>query len=144
MAEIGNYAPQDIAITVGGLVIEGYAPDSFISIEQVEDTFSMAQGADGYATRARTSNRNATATITLLASSPSNDVLTAAYNKDVKAGVAVSFQLVDLNGTTLVRAAKAWVRRLPTVEFGSGADNTREWALDLFEADISVGGATSL
>lgn len=137
---IKNYDPKLVTLSFRGVVVTGFAADAFVSAERTEDTYSMDVGSQGDVTRVRNRNKTGTITVTLQAASPSNDVLSAILALDEALGTGKGPVMIkDLNGTTLVTSADAWIRRAPTVERGSGAANV-EWMIDCEKLEMSVGG----
>ena len=142
MPQVRTYDAKRIAIIIGSHIVSGYAEDTFISMEPSgEGTVSKA-GADGEIARSMSNNTLHRVTITLQATSPSNDYLSDLLARDRASGGAgvVPFSLTDLRGTTLVAASQAWVVNSPTVEYGAEVGE-REWELDAVITDFFVGGA---
>lgn len=143
---VAAYDPAQVGIVVGGSLITGFAPDTFIGIDQNNDSFTLQMGADGDAARSKSNDRSATITLSLLQTSLSNDVLSALHNLDINSpsgdGIG-AFQVRDNSGNLLVRAAKCWVRKPPTVEMGREA-GVREWTLETDRIDwVNIGGTPS-
>lgn len=136
-----NYDPGQVVASFKGIQLLGFMDGTFISAERAEDAFEMAVGAQGDVTRVRNRNRTGTVTVTLQAASPANDLLSAQAALDELAGVGYGPLLVkDLNGTTVLEAPIAWLKKVPTVEFGDEASG-REWMFDCSELIMAVGGA---
>lgn len=135
-----TYDPGLVVVSIGGNIISGFADGTFISVERTSDSFSKQVGADGEVTRVRSRDRSGSITLTLMASSLSNDILTALHKLDELSGTGVvPFLLKDLAGTTLVAAQSCWIRKPANVEFGKELSN-REWALDANPIVMTVGG----
>lgn len=135
------YDPKEHSIIFGG-PMSGFADDQMIEIEWDEDAFEDIVGVDGETTRSDNGNNNATAKIKLMQSSNSNDVLSALYNLDKLtpggAGV-VPFTIKDGQGTTLIVAGSAYVKKLPTVTRGKKA-GPQEWTIRLVNPKVFIGG----
>lgn len=141
MSDFHNYDPSRIVATFAGILIRGYADGTFIGAERAEDAFAKSVGAQGDVTRIRNRDRSGMVTFTLQAESPSNDQLTAKAVLDELFGTGTGALLVkDLNGTTLLHAEVAWIRKLPNVEYAKDG-GSREWVIDCAELEMSVGGA---
>jgi hypothetical protein len=127
---VRTYDPKRIIITIGSHVVSGYAEDTFISIEETGDGVSAMAGADGEVGRSVSNNPLHDITLTVMATSPTNDYLSRLRQRDRASGGAgvVPFTLRDLNGTTLFVASQAWVVKMPTQEYGATLGE-REWAL---------------
>jgi hypothetical protein len=135
-----TYDPAQIICSFLGNILIGFADGTFVKAERAEDQFMLKVGAGGESARARNRNRSGTIAFTLLATSPSNDILSAAATADELAGTGVgTVQVKDLNGLSLALAATAWVKKKPSVEFGKEV-GTREWVLETNNLDIFVGG----
>lgn len=141
MPSYKNYDPALVVCTFKGIRLTGYADGTFISAEREEDAFSKSVGAGGDVTRVRNRNRSGSVTVTLQASSPTNDLLSAIANEDEILGTGVGTLLVkNINGTTILEAENAWIRKMPTVEAAKDA-SSREWAFDCAELVMVIGGA---
>ena len=137
---VTTYDPLLNVFSFAGLNITGFAPDTYISVERNEDAFTLVVGASGEATRSHNRNRSGTVTLTLMASSLSNDALSAIAVADELSGAGVSaLFLKEANGTTLVMASNAWIRKLPTVDRAKEA-GTAEWVFECEDLSIFVGG----
>lgn len=135
-----TYDPGRVIISLFGANITGFADGTFIKIERNSDTFVKTVGADGKVARARQRDRSARITLTLLQTSPSNDVLSAAAEADEIAGTGVgTFLMTDLNGTTEASAPNAWVAKPAAIEDGKEVGE-REWMIDVDELDQNIGG----
>lgn len=140
MADFKNYDPQQVIVVFKGIPIKGFAKGQFIKVSRDSDTFSTEEGAQGDIVRIRKRSKKATATITLLASSSSNDDLSRTALVDEKTGLGYgSFMMKNLNGNTLVSGPNSWIRKIPEVSFGDEHQNV-EWVIDIAELEIFVGG----
>ena len=74
---VNAYKPGDLALTVGGYPISGYADGEFINIEQADEGTRLVVGADGEATYVVPADFSASITITLKQDADSNRVLGA-------------------------------------------------------------------
>lgn len=140
---VKNYDPKGIIAIFAGIPISGFAPGTFLNVEQNEDAFALTVGADGEGCRSKTNDRSARATFTLQQSSAVNDLLSALHNIDLNSplgdGIA-PLPIKDLSGTTLIAAEKAWIVRQPASTFSRDPE-TREWIIETDFAVISTGGA---
>ena len=71
--------PAKMSISFAGRPITGWADGDYLDIDNDTDAFTDAVGTDGDVTRVRTNDDRATVTITLMQSSPVNDVLSAIH-----------------------------------------------------------------
>lgn len=136
-----NYDPGRVVGNWKGIPFLGFMDGTFLTAERNEDAFSMSVGAQGDVTRVRSRNRTGTVTLTLQASSPTNDLLTAQAVLDELSGLSYGpLQIEDLNGNTLILAAVAWIKKAPSAEFATDASG-REWVFECADLDMGIGGA---
>lgn len=137
-----TYDSKQVAIIVGGVLVEGIADGTFVSIEQNEEQFSLQVGSDGEACRSKTNNRSGRVTLTLGQWSNSNTLLSSLHAGDVLSpngdGI-VPLLVIDKSGTTVCAAEKAWIVKAPTVEFGRES-GSREWIIETDNLIMGVGG----
>lgn len=143
MAEMGIYDADSVVLSLNGADIVGFAED-FITVEFQSDAFTTIVGATGDVVRSKTSDYRARVTVTLLQTSPSNDILSALHNADRNApngaGV-VSFSLRHIDsGRSIFTGAQAWVAKMPNVTY-SKAGQTRAWLIDVARLEAFVGGS---
>lgn len=137
-----TYDPDKVIVTFLGIPMSGYADGTFISVERNEDAFALTVGADGETARTRNQNRSGTITLTLMQSSSSNDTLSAAAAADELTGLGIgALAIKDAFGTTLCIAPNAWIKKMPTTEFGKELAN-REWVFETDYVQMIVGGTT--
>lgn len=135
-----NYDPAQVSVIFAGIPISGFADGTFVSIDQNEDSFALTIGSDGEGVRARSNNDSGRVTITLLQSSESNDLLSAAHNADKGTGNGVAPLLIkDNTGRTIIEANTAWIVRSPAQEFAREA-SSREWIIETNKLNQFVGG----
>ncbi|MBI5543608.1 MAG: DUF3277 family protein [Deltaproteobacteria bacterium] len=129
------YDPKKVASNFIGNIITGYAKDKKIKVSFAEDTWSLYVGCDGDFTRVVNRNESGEITISLAASSPSNDVLAAAWALDKQTGQGSgAFNVEDFNGTSLFGAV-AWVKKLPDLERGKELGEN-EWVLSFGKPNV--------
>lgn len=135
-----TWDPGQFVVSFRGNILTGFAPGTFLRVERNEDSFSLVVGSDGEAARARSRNRSGKVSVTLMQTSPSNDVLSAALAIDELGGDGTGALLVkDLSGRTIVEAESAWVTKPPGAEFGNEV-GSREWTLETGRLDMTIGG----
>jgi hypothetical protein len=135
-----TYDPKKIHFSFAGSILTGYAPDTFLEVERDEDAYTKQVGATGEVVRSRNNNRGGKITLTLMADSASNDILSAIAAADEVGNAGVAPVLgEDANGTTLFSGANAWIQKMPKVERGKEA-GTVQWAFDVAELKIFAGG----
>jgi hypothetical protein len=137
---VHTYDAKKVKVIVGGIPLSGYADGTFIKIERDNDLFTKVVGADGITSRSKSNDRGGTAVLTLKQTSPSNDILSAFHLTDELTNAGIFPLLVqDMSGRSTFISATAWIKKLPSSEFGKDLGN-REWTFDLVDVDIFVGG----
>jgi hypothetical protein len=122
-----TYNPENVTASFNGYEIGGYAEDEFINVTYNGDAATPVVGNDGAVSRAMNPDKSGTITITLKATSPSNDVLSGFAIKDRIDGSVVGVLMIrDNNGTTLVLGKDAWIQKQPDVAFAREVGN-RAW-----------------
>jgi hypothetical protein len=136
-----TYDPKKVIVSALGNAIGGFAPGTFIKVSRAEDAFMLTVGSDGIGTRTKNANRSGTIEITLMASSPLNDVLQAAAILDDATGNGVGpMQIKDLKSvTSLVHAANCWIKKLPDFERAKELGEIT-WTLESDDIEIVHGG----
>lgn len=139
-----TYDPKLLVVTFSGVPLLGFADGTFLTVERSEDMWNEVTGADGITSRAKTNNKSGLATLTLVQTSPSNDVLSALAQADEDFNTGVRpFTATDLEGTTKIFSALGYVKRIPSSEYGKEITN-REWQLFLADTKIFVGGSLAV
>jgi hypothetical protein len=137
---IATYDPKANVATLGNLILGGYAENKFISAKRKTPTFSSQVGADGKVARSKSNDRRGEVTLTLLAASTTNDALSNLAILDEQTGAGVGpFQLQDLNGTTLIHGANAWITKMPDTELAKELGEV-EWMIEVDSMDVFRGG----
>jgi hypothetical protein len=135
-----TYDPAKVLFSFAGIPVTGYAPDTFLEVERDEEAYTKQVGAAGEVVRTRNNNRGGKVTVTLMADSQTNDLLSAIAVADELTGVGVGALLgEEANGTLLFNAANAWVQKMPRVERAKEA-GTVQWVFDCAELYVFVGG----
>lgn len=135
-----TYDPKQVAVIVGGKIMQGFADGTFVKLERNEQAFNLKVGVDGEGTRAKSNNRSGKITITLMQSSDSNDELSGFAAADELSNTgAVPVLVKDASGRTLASAVTAWVQKYADAEFAKEA-MTRPWTLETDELVIFEGG----
>lgn len=141
-----KYAPDEVSLAFGEAVATGVAKGSFIEAERAVDTVATDVGSDGEVTIIISPNKSGTVKVVCQQSSPFNDYLTARFQAMEARNMAQAVKpltLKDLNGTTLVQAKQAWVKKPAKITYADAAEN-REWIIESGYMDIVVGGENAL
>ncbi len=124
-----HYDPDQVTVSFAGIVAKGFADGEFVAIEQPENSFDFVVGTDGEMSRSKTGRRDATVTIKLMQTSPTNDQFSAILRADLEqpggAGVG-ALMIRDRLGRALYRADAAFIQKAPDVSFDRTA-TAREW-----------------
>lgn len=139
MGTVATYSPADVSVTVNGIAISGYSEGTFVTCEREEDSFTKIVGSDGKATRSKNPNRSGSITLTLKASSASNDTLSAFASKDEIDGSGVFAIMVKDNSGRSVCAGSGWIRKPANAEFAKEVSD-REWVFDIAVLTLFLGG----
>lgn len=141
---LATFDPALHVVSFSGIQATMLVQDEYVNVERDADAFAKRIGSRGEVVRVRNRNKSGTATVTLLAESPTNDAWSALAQADELSltGIGV-FAVSDLFGTTVCQATYAWIRKLPAVT-GSGGEEgrgDRVWIFDLAELNLFVGGS---
>lgn len=130
-----TYDPEDVTLNVAGTVIVGFAEDSFIKAERLEDNFTPYVGAKGEVSHAENANKTGEITITLESTSPSVNFLNGlAERKGQNALFPVS--VVDMNERgVIISGDEARVRKPEGYEAGKEI-NEREFVIFVSQMDF--------
>lgn len=138
--KLSSYSAADVSMTAGAIMISGMAEGTFVKASFNEEAFKILVGADGEATRSKSSNRSGRVSFTTLQSSAANDSLSGLANLDFASGGGIVPLLVkDNSGRTIISAEKAWIVKHSDMEFGKEAGN-REWVFETNNLIVFGGG----
>lgn len=135
--QLGNYSPETNNLTVGGVIIDGYAPDTFIKASRNQDTWTYKASNSGGGARSRNPDKSGTIEITLHNGSPSNAYLSSLCRTDELLGTGVvETQVVDRStAQASVMAAKSWIKKTGDFERGTEVGTTT-WIIETDDLDI--------
>lgn len=134
-----DYAPDKIDLIIGGHRVSGFAAGTFVSVSYRTDSDSLTVGADGLSAYARSLDRSATITITLMPNAASNDVLTSFWSAQ-GSGIVYPLAIADRNGRTVGAGAGARISKLPDVSFADAVES-RTWTILVDRLSMFVGGS---
>ena len=110
-----HYDPKMVTIIWDGVVLTGFATDSFISAERSEDHFTPYVGVQGEVSHSENANKTGEVKVTLETTSPSVPMLNKAANDGTVSNVA----LIDMNENgTNVNGTEARVTKPADREWG--------------------------
>jgi len=127
---IQTYSPGDVAVSIGGNLIAGFADGTFVAIEREVDAMTKVVGADGEVSRTQSANYSGMLTLTLKQTSDSNRVLGAYLLDDEADGSGVFDVLVTDNLDNKTFSSEGWIQKGPNEEYSSELTN-REWTIAL-------------
>ncbi len=136
-----QYDPDNYSVIFNAIPIEGFAEDDFIDIEFDAEGYQDLIGADGHVVRYKSCDQRATITFTLMATSPSNKLLSAMYNADIKSpnGLGVGPLLIrDTQGLTVFAGTQAWIQKMPKSTLGQKLGN-KEWKIRVAKLEAVMG-----
>ena len=133
------YDPQNIDCVFANHPIAGFADGTPINLVRTSELVVSKAGIKGDVAVGYIADKRAVMTISLLATSASNDVLSRAAQGKVIGSVL----LKDRAGTTLVKSAYAVVKKMPDIGFSQEVPN-RDWEIELLDATIFVGSTPAL
>lgn len=137
-----SYDPAQTILSFLGNHINGYAPGTYIKVSRDEDAWKLKVGADGEKARAKNNNKAGKIVITLLQSSPSNDILSNIGVQDELDGTGIGAVNLDetTQGTTAASCPDAYIGKMAEVERGDEIAAV-EWTIICPQLDLFVGGA---
>lgn len=139
--EIWTYSPDDVQVLIGGVLpVEGLAEGTFVEITKDIMPHTSTRATDGTVGRLRKTNSTYTVNISIMASSPTNDLLTKIYLLDAQWGIGkFPFMVKDSLGTGYFFSATTWIEVIPTLSYGTDM-TTRTWGLRSNQGVINIGG----
>lgn len=138
---MAEWDPQKFTITIGSIIATQFANGTFIKASHDEDLYSYEPSASGgVGCRIRNANEAGKFEVTLLKSSPTNDLLSALSILDRATGQGVvPVQVKDGNGAAVASAELAWVVKPADLERGKELGDVT-WILQTPELKMVQGG----
>ncbi len=127
---IQTFNPKELFVAVGGILLTGFAPQ-MIRVERDTTVAFENRGVEGEIARYLSEDRRGNIVITLLATSPSNLVLSTFINADELLGTnAFPVIIKDGGGQSLdvVVAPICWVLSHAPINYSNGVE-VREWTI---------------
>jgi hypothetical protein len=138
-----QYNADEVLLECFGSVIQGAADGVFVEFDDNEDSIQVVVGTQGEVAVSRIVNPLGIATVRLMQTSDSNDVLSA-QQRLTQNGRGLSgfgpFHLADLNGRTIVEG-RAIVMKNPKITIDRSAKE-REWKILVVKTNRVDGGNT--
>lgn len=142
-ASFAIYDFDQYIITFNGIILEGWADGTALSLVPEADAFNDMSGVDGRVTRTKSLDNRWTATLSLLQTSSSNDLLSALLTADLNApnGAGVgAFLVKDVQGNTLFVGAEAWIQRPPDITLERNL-TARNWVIRIAQGIVVIAGS---
>lgn len=138
-----TYDPTNVNVSFNNAIISGFGPGSLIKVSRNEDTWSYQPSNSGGGARSRNPNKAGKIEITLLASSPSNGVLSAFAKADELRGEGVGAFFVKDRSTedAKCQAQNAWIVKVPDWERAKEIGEVT-WTLESESIEIDHDGVT--
>lgn len=135
-----TYQPDLVTVSWNGIIIQGFAPDTFVTATRNNDSWNLTVGSGGDSTRAKSGDKSGRVEVTLLASSITNAALSAAIALDEATGASVGpLGVKDLSGDDAVVAGRAWIVK-PADQEKANTESNRVWIFETGELEIVNGG----
>lgn len=126
---VKTYNCRDVIVTLGTKILDGFAEDSFITIEAAGEGTSSVCGCDGEHSRSMDPNRSMNVKIVFNQTSDSNKYMNKLLKLDQETGEGiVPLMITDLRGGLLAHADEAWIKKRPSTVYGKTTQN-REWEI---------------
>lgn len=140
--QVDTIDPKDVIFIAAGLIITGYAQDTFIEVGRESNQVEDEVGAEGDVARRITNDKRGNITVTLLQTSRSNLILSGLARVDELSGDGIFPILIkDNRGNDLFIAPNSWIMKMPNVIYRAGVE-TRAWVFRCSNLQMVVGGAT--
>ncbi len=145
--DLKTYDPAGIILQVGGKIISGFEPGTFISLVRTVDTWVLTIGPDGVdGIRTKSNNRSALMTMTLRQSATSNLILSNLANAGEVAGEdglspdVVDVSITDLNSPDVnYTTGKGWIQK-PADGVFADTPQGRAWQIMMLIVPMVHGG----
>ena len=136
-----TYSPEDVTITIGGFYgIEGVYDGSFVNVKKDLISHTATRTTDGIVARTKVVNSTYTIELTLMASSPSNDMLTRLWQLDELTSRGMFPLLIkDTRGTGYFFSTETWIEDVPALSY-SNTIESYTWVLRSDRGMIHIGG----
>jgi len=144
MGNLTTYSPSDVIVSIAGLhTVTGYPDGVFVKIQKDTKPFEKTRAMNGEISRIYSQDDGFRLELTLMQSSPSNNVLSVLYNVDLATRIG-KFPVIikDSKGQTNFISLTTWIEQLPDVTFSNGME-LRTWVFGCADATIFVGGNDS-
>ena len=133
---VKTYNCRDVIITLGTKILDGFAEDSFVTIEAAGEGTSSVCGCDGEHSRSMDPNRAMNVKVVFNQTSDSNKYMNKLLKLDQETGEGiVPLMITDLRGGLLAHADEAYIKKRPSTVYGKTTQN-REWEIMTGDCEI--------
>lgn len=138
------YNSNQVVVSVATLPIDsGRGDDEFVAISQPEDDVEFKPGVDGYGTVSVNNNRYTEVTLTLMATSKGNAVLSGIHKAAKATGAKVAIvplAVTDLGSLgDLFVGAECWIKKIPD-EARAKVVGTVQWVFGCHNPERFIAG----
>ena len=134
------YHPNRVSLSLGDVIIDGYADGVFFRGARDNDDTTLVSGAQGDSIVVRIPKQQGTISVMIHAGTAVGAELDALADDGPDGKIQFKpFQMKDNNGSDLVSASKAWVKRRADIEKG-GEPGTQEWIIAAHDYKVVHGG----
>ncbi len=136
-----TYDPSQVIVIWGPIIFSGLTDDGdAITAEHDEDHATKKVGLGGEVARAMNMNRCGGVSVRLMATSMTNDELSAAAAVDrLDRSAVFPLTIKDLSGLTVFFTKSAWIKKIPQLTYAKEI-GVREWPFDCGQIDTFIGG----
>lgn len=137
------FDPSQFPIVFGGVQMQQFSESNMAKFEFEGESFTDVVGVDGEVTRSKNMDRRAKLTIYLMQTSPTNDLLSAAYlagRQGVNGADVAAVRVEDVNGRLVIAGAEAWIMDTPKPTYGKSASEY-EWVIRIANCEAFFGGS---
>lgn len=126
-------------VIFGGTRLSGFVEGTFLEVEFDDDSFQDQAGVDGEVCRVQNAKAIATATVHILQSSGTNDILSGYFLADKSLNAPLPFLVKDMSGRTVLESTESWILRIPPLNYAEEVQS-REWQIRCAKLVAHVGG----
>lgn len=139
-----TYSPDDVDVLIGGFYkLEGIADGTFVKVTKDLPPFTTSRSTDGMVARKGVINSTYTIEISVLSTSPANNVFTRFWQADTLLNVGKFPILIKDNlGSGYFFSTTCWVEQIPSLEY-STSSTINMWTIRAHEGAIVIGGNDS-
>ena len=133
------YSSGKVTVVLGGKVATGLADGDFLKITFADDYVNRTMGTDGIAALSLSFNESADMELSLMASSPYNDYLSAVFQAQRNGIIGLPFLARDSGGTSLHAAPLAYITKMPDKTYSRNVA-TIVWPIGTGNMTSFIGG----